>query len=123
MKKLSVFLIVVLMAVLLFAVTAAAVTISTSGTYYLSDYGNGETYTINPGLTVTLVGSSSVTYTNVAIVCQGNSAGIKLTLDNVRINNDANSGRTPLAFWGGSGNELYLVNDNYLFAGFNAAGV
>lgn len=97
-----------LMALCMFPMIASADThvINEDGTYSLSAYENGDRVTIGSGLTVTLLGDSSVTYTNFSISC---GSGVTLTLSNVNINDRGYDYVCPLSFTG-SGNTLSLAD-------------
>ncbi|MEA4969820.1 MAG: X2-like carbohydrate binding domain-containing protein [Candidatus Pelethousia sp.] len=89
-------------------------TITANGTYNLSSSDLGTTITINAGLTVTLAGDAAATYTNLRINC---GAGVKLTLNNVNIDNSATEYSCPLSFTG-AGNTLTLAGTNTLKGGY-----
>lgn len=91
---------------------AADDAISASGTYTLTAANNNGTLTINPGLTVTINGTSGTTYTNLHINC---GAGVILTINNVEINNS--SGVTSAISFTGAGNELNLLGNNTVTGG------
>jgi hypothetical protein len=95
-KKISALLLAAAIILTIFSMTAMAAdgTITTSGTYNLSDYGNDSAIAINTGLTVTLVGDAAAKYTNVQIVC---GTGVSLTMNNVNIDNSAVSDSCVIA--------------------------
>lgn len=99
--------------------SATVGTITADGTYNLSDYGNDSDITIDPGMTVTVIGDAATTYTNVKIVC---GAGVSLTLNNVKIDNSAVSGRCALSFTS-IDNTLTLAGESTLISGENQPGV
>ncbi|WP_449240950.1 X2-like carbohydrate binding domain-containing protein [Desulfoscipio gibsoniae] len=93
-------------------------TIAADGTYNLSDYGSNSTTKINTGLTVTLEGAAA-TYTNVTFYCE---AGVKLTINNVNIDNSACHQVYALSFTG-EGSTLTLVGTNTLKGGAREPGL
>ena len=95
---------------------AADDAISVSETYTLTAANNNGTLTVNPGLTVTINGTSGTTYTNLYINC---GAGVILTINNVEINNA--SGLVSVISFIGAGNELILLGNNAV-SGVGASG-
>jgi LPXTG-motif cell wall-anchored protein len=95
---------------------AADDAISVSGTYTLTAANNNGTLTVNPGLTVTINGTSGTTYTNLYINC---GAGVILTINDVEINNA--SGPVSVISFVGAGNELILLGNNVI-SGIGASG-
>ena len=106
MRKIIIFCSIIALAVILFmpAALAADINITADGTYTITP--SDTSITIAPNLTVTLIGSSSVTY-DLPIVC---GQGVSLTLQDVRIKIRTNC---ALSFTGG-GNQLILTGDNVL---------
>ncbi|ACV61543.1 protein of unknown function DUF291 [Desulfofarcimen acetoxidans DSM 771] len=93
-------------------------TIAADGTYNLSDYGSNSATKINTGLTVTLEGAAA-TYTNVTFYCE---AGVKLTINNVNIDNSACHQVYALSFTG-EGSTLTLAGTNTLKGGAREPGL
>jgi LPXTG-motif cell wall-anchored protein len=105
-KKCIVFCGTIVLSLVFFTASALAadITITTSGTYTITS--TDTSITVASGLTVTLIGSGSVTY-DLPIDC---GAGVSLTLQDVHI---ITSAGCPLSFTG-SGNQLILTGDNWL---------
>ena len=95
------------------------VTISESGTYNVGDYGNDSIIAIHDGLTVKLIDTAGATYANMQISC---GTGVKLTIDNISIDDSSNDDACPLSFTG-RGNKLILEGDSILNAGSGRPGV
>ena len=100
-------------------VKAVSGTITGNGEYNISDYGNNSTITIDPGLTVTLLGEEGTTYENLCIAC---GVGVKLTINNVSIDNSSYSKAYALSF-SGSDNILTLAGTNTLESGSARPGI
>jgi hypothetical protein len=103
------------------SVLADAHTIDAGGSYDLATLGlaDGDTISIAAGLTVTLIGDTATTYTNIKIECK---EGVNLTLENVNINNSANNDTCALSFTG-AGNSLTIEGENTLKSGNSKAGI
>lgn len=122
MKNLLSLLLTLLMVVSMWAwdmpvAKAASGTISASGTYDISAYGNSSTITINSGLTVTLTNTGGTPYTNTQIVC---GAGVTLTTNSLNISNTTST--SPLSFTG-SNNKLIVTGPNVLKSGGNMSAI
>lgn len=120
-KKIISFIIVVLLISILLPITTFAGdgTITTDGSYDISDFGNDSKITINSGLRVTLTNNNNATIQNMEIECGGE---VILTLDQVKINNHYNDNRCALIFLGNN-NHLILVNESKLESGDYEPGV
>jgi hypothetical protein len=94
--------------------------IDADGTYSIGDYyASGQTLHIDGGLNVTLAGSAGTAYTNFQLEC---GAGVRLTLQDVSIDDSANEDVWPLSFTG-TGNTLTLAGVNTMKAGSFEPGV
>ncbi len=120
MKKHISLVLAIMMVLLLFPNTtlAASGAISTSGTYDIGMYGNGAAITIDSGLDVTLTNTSSLTYTDMQIIC---GTGVKLTISGIKIVNE-NDNACALSF-SGSDNQLILAGNSSLTSGYYAPGI
>jgi uncharacterized protein YjdB len=96
---------------------AAQHTITSNGTYKLSDYGSGSKIVIK-AVSVVLLGEQGKEYANVQIVCE---KPVRLALNNVNIRNTT-ADLCALSFTG-TGNTLTLQNSNTLISGSGQPGV
>ena len=94
-------------------------TISSSGTYNLSSYGDKTTININSGLTVTLTDDGYVTLNGIRIIC---GSGVTLTLQGLALDNYQYEGASPITFTG-TGNSLICSSNTSLYGGEKAPGV
>lgn len=121
MRRITAMVIAAIMVFCMFPIISSAAdgTISTDGTYDISDYGNDSIVTINPGLTITLTNTGNIQYTNIRIIC---GAGVALTIDNLDIDDSLTANACPLSFTG-TGNTLNLIGTNTLSAGEQMPGI
>ena len=125
MRKLTIFLGLVVIIISLWATVAFADdTITSNSTYDLSQCGSNAVLTINSGLTVTLTNTTNTTYTNLSVSCGSN---VSLTISGLSIDNSSTGstsarGRCALEFEG-PGSTLTIVDENTLKSGSKQAGV
>lgn len=94
-------------------------TISESGTYDLSAFGNESTITIDGGLSVTLTNTTGGVYKNMQIVC---GEGVTLSIDDLNIYEQLNSDKCALSFTG-NGNKLVLEGYSILTSDRSEPGI
>ncbi len=112
MRRTIVTLLVLILVLSLFPAVsmAAPFTISANGTYDLDDFGTFPVITIEPGLSVTFVGDTGVTYLFVRFVC---GEGVSLTIQDVHIESPSSGGSCAISF-SGEGNALTLTGTNII---------
>ena len=105
-------------------VIAADGSISSDGTYDISDYGNNSIITIYGNHTVILTNTSDETFTNMQIECKSsNGIGVNLTLENVKIDNSGYDAACALKFFKDSTNDLVLNGESSLISGSSWPGI
>ena len=117
-KKAIAVLIVVAVLISMFPNVSFAATYLSSGTYDLKDFGNDSIINIYGNTDVKLTNVNNVTYTNLQINCSSsNGKGVRLTINNVKIDNSAYSACALSYFTNSTGNKLILEGDSSLKSG------